>query len=335
MKQLEQELLEQEQNPSMLFKKAFRPVVMVSLVTIMLGLAGCLGAVTLVVTPDLIVINPGQSVTFAANTVAGTAVTGVGWAVTSGVGTIDAASGIYTAPTIGIATVTTATVEGSKGTSTGTATIIIKPPLAAAIVDPDGDAFGTTTYDILDFQTSRTDTILTVTITFDTVPTIPAAGASAAGANLTGFIDFDTDESFATGANSANSTFCPSFPISAIGSEFFMSFFQRNVSGNYDIFDTNTLVDVGDAAVTLNGVQVVLTIPLTELNNDDGSLKFNSVLGDAIGSTDCAPDEGAGVATSEGVGAWTAPEISVVGNPHLDYLTSIGFDSWQTPSGTI
>lgn len=319
----------------MLFKRVFRPFVLLAVVTTVLGLAGCLGAVTLVITPDLIVVNPGQSVTFTATTVAGTAVTGVGWALTAGVGAIDAATGVYTAPSTGITTVTTATVEGSKGTSTGTATIIIKPPLTAAVVDPNGDAFGTTTYDILDFQTSRTDTVLTVTITFASVPTIPAAGASAAGANLTGFIDFDTDESFATGANSANSTFCPSFPISGIGSDLFLSLFQRNVSGNYDIFDTTTLTDVGDAAVTLNGVQLVLTIPLTELNNDDGSLKFTSVMGDAIGSTDCTPDEGAGVATSEGFQGWTVPEISVVGNPHLDYLTNIGFGSWQTPSGTL
>lgn len=313
----------------------WRQALLLALAAGSLGLTGCLGALTLVITPDIVVVQPGGAVAFSATTAAGTAVPGVSWTVTAGDGTIDATTGVYTAPLAGVTTVVTATVQATKGTSTGSATVVIQPPLTAEVADPVADDFGSGTYDIRTFATSRTDTTLTVTISFDVVPTLPVAGAAAAGTDLAGFIDFDLDESFATGANSANSTWCPSFPISAIGSDAFVSLFQRNVSGNYDIIDTATLNDIGDASVTVSGVTVTLVIPFTELANDDGSLKFTTVLGDAGGSTDCTPDEGAGVATSEGMGGGLAPELTVVGDPHESYLTNISFGTWQTPSSTL
>ncbi len=323
--------LRQPQRPA----RPWRSLLTLALAAGALGLTGCLGALTLVVAPDIVVVHPGGTVAFSATTAAGTAVPGVSWTVTAGDGAIDAVTGVYTAPLAGVTTVVTATVQATKGTSTGTATVVIQPPLTTEVADPVADDFGTGTYDIRTFATSRTDTTLTVRISFDVVPTLPAAGAAAAGTDLAGFIDFDLDESFATGANSANSNWCPSTPISAIGSDAFVSLFQRNVSGNYDIIDAVTLADIGDASVTVNGVTVTLVIPFTEIDNDDGSLKFTSTLGDAAGSTDCTPDEGAGVATSENVGGWLAPELTVVGIPHKDYLSGISFGTWQSPSSTM
>lgn len=320
--------------------RSARPWALVALAVGALSLAGCLGTTLLIVSPAATIVELGGTVAFTVTTPGGAPVTGVTWAVSAGPGSIDATTGVYTAPSSGIAAVTNVTITATKGTASGSATVTLVPPSTAALVDPRGDAFGgggtVVNYDVLSLKTSRNSTTFTITVTFDpaTPPTIPPAGGTVGAGDLSGFIDFDTDQSVVTGAASANSTWCPTLPISAIGSEFFLSLFQRNVAGNYDIIDTATLADVGDASVTVSGTVITLTIPLTELGNDDGNLNLNSTLGDNVGATDCLPDEGAAIASSEGEGGVWAPELSVVGNPHLDYLNSLGL-SWQTPSATI
>ena len=188
----------------------------------------------------------------------------------------------------------------SRTAVTGSAIVTLIPPDRAKIVDAVGDTFGPATYDVLSVSTARTSTDLTITVVFDstTPPVLPAANTIAGPGDLVGFIDFDIDESSATGFASANATYCPCAPISAIGTELFVSLFQRNAAGNYDVIAAATLVDVGDAAPSVSGDVLTLTIALADLGGDDGITNLSSVLGDFLGPTDCMPDEGAAVTTS-------------------------------------
>ncbi len=272
------------------------PVLVLALVL----LAGCMRVQTLVVTPFSGTAEAGETVAFAATDQLGNPIV-VTWAVDAGPGTISAA-GVYTAPAT-VTAVTNVTITATYGgvtAVTGSAVLTLVPPATAEIVDADGDEFGPATYDVHSISTARTSTELTITVVFDTTtpPDIPAAGAAVAAGELAGFIDFDTDESSTTGFASANATFCPCTPISAIGAELFIPLFHRNAAGNYDVILATTLADVGDATPTVAGNVLTLTIPLADLNGDDGITNLSSVLGDFLGPTDCMPDEGAAVTTS-------------------------------------
>jgi len=264
-------------------------------------LAGCMRVQTLTVVPLSAILGAGETVTLTATDQLGNPVT-VTWTVDAGPGTISAA-GVYTAPAA-IAETTTATITATYtdvATSTGTAVVTLVPAVTAGIVDAAGDAFGPLPgFDVVGISTERTPTTLVVNVEFDaaTPPVLPAANSVVGAGDLAGFIDFDIDQSDATGFASANATYCPCSPVSAIGSDLFVSLFQRDAAGNYDVISTATLVAVGDAAPAVTGNVLTLTIPLADLDGDDGITNLSSVLGDFLGPTDCLPDEGAAVTTS-------------------------------------
>ncbi|MGQ9478012.1 MAG: hypothetical protein ACUVRH_05950 [Candidatus Bipolaricaulia bacterium] len=291
-------------------------------------LLGCTQMAMLIVTPNSVVLEPGGSVTFTATNSSGAPVP-VTWAVSSGPGTITP-GGVYTAPP-NVTEVTNATITATRTgypSITGFAIVTIKPPLTAGLIDPLGDAFGPKTYDIKSITTSRTSTTLTITLTFTTPTSIPSPGHLVGAEDLAGFITLDTDEDPATGISSANSFYCPSLPPSANGVDFFISLFFRNTAGNYDVYETTTFTDVGDATPTLVGKVLTLNIPLTALEGDDGRTYLNSVMGDDSNPTDCIPDEGAAVVTAKGIDP----------NPYRDFLLDLGITApgWtQTPSFTL
>lgn len=303
-------------------------IMFIGLVLIIVGLtvAGCQPSIHIQITPTSAMIEEGGTVTFTVSDYQGNPVN-VSWSVTSGPGTITAA-GVYTAPasvdSVSNATVT-ATRTGNPNITTSATVTITK----ATLIDALGDTFGPGTYDIKSLSTSRTSTSVIVTITFDpsTIPTIPTASSTVGPGDLAGFITFDTDENSGTGIVSANSLFCPSFPSSAIGVDYFVSLFLRNGAGNYDIIETTGFTDVGDATPSLNGNVLTLTMPLTALGGDDGITFVNSVEGDDVGPTDCIPDEGAAVVTSESLKVTS----STSENPYLVFLDNFELD-WQTPS---
>ena len=284
-------------------------------------LVGCMHLGTLTVDPTLAIVEVGGTVTFTATDNLGNPVT-VTWTVSAGPGTITAA-GVYTAPA-SVAGVTTATVTATRTdrpSVAASATVAIEPPIDAAIVDAPGDAFGPATYDVTRVSTSRTSDTLTITVNLTTAPSIPAAGNLVGVGDLAGWICFDTDESFATGIPSASFFFCPTLPVApAIGVDYCVSLFFVNASGNYDVLETAGFTDVGDATPAVAGTTLTLTIPLTELGNDDGQTDMNALFGDDVAPTDCAPDEVSAVVTSKPL----APKAIVEGFPYNDFLTDLG-----------
>ena len=222
---------------------------------LLLVLMGCARQQGLVIAPAAVIVEVGETVAFTAADEFGIPVS-VRWAVSTGPGDITPA-GAYTAPA-SVPQVTNAVVTATRvsyPTVAGSAVVTIRPPVTAGVVDAVGDTFGSNTYDIASVRTSRTSTTLVVLLAFSpaTPPSLPQSGSVVAAGELAGFIDLDTDERPATGVDSANSTFCPCTPISAIGSDFFVSLFARNDAGNYDIIDVRTLSDVGDAIPKLEG----------------------------------------------------------------------------------
>jgi hypothetical protein len=304
-----------------------------------LMLAGCTQVTSLIITPASAILGGGETVTLTATNHAGVPVT-VTWSVTSGPGTVTSA-GVYTAPaTVSAATNATVTaIRAGYPSITGFAVITVEPPVNAGLIDPTGDAIdimgaGTTVnYDITSIKTSRTSTALILAITFDstTPPAIPAPGTLVATGDLAGFITFDTDETVVTGIPSANSFLCPSLPPSASGVDFFIPLFFRNVAGNYDVYETTSFTDVGDATPTLAGDVLTINVPLTALGGDDGITDMSSVQGDDVGPTDCIPDEGAAVVTGESSSLET--EDTDGGNPYLEFLDNRFGITWaQTGS---
>ncbi len=294
-----------------------------------LALAGCMRLTSLVVTPTSAIVEGGGTVTFTAVDHLGNPVAVI-WSVSSGPGTGTITSaGVYMAPPA-VSVVTNATITATRvgyPSITGSATVTIKPPINAALVDAAGDVFGLGTYDITGISTSRTSTTLTVTINLTASPTIPAPGMAVGPGDLAGFVCFDTDEIVATGIPSANFYFCPCGPFAAqaIGSDYFVSLFFVNAAGNYDIYKTPGFTDVGDAAYTLAGTVLTLTIPLTYLGGDDGITDMNAVLGDGVGPTDCIPDEVTAVVTGKSiVPAYPSPYYV----PFL--LATYGIPCWGT-----
>jgi len=317
-------------------------ILAVGLVVTFVGsmLVGCARVTAIIISPSSAILEGGGSVTFTATDQQGNPVS-VTWSVASGPGTITAA-GVYTAPAT-VTEVTNATVTASLVSNpavTDSATVTLKPPIEAELVDAlgDGIVWVPGTYDVISIRTSRTSTTLTVTVTFDpvTTPTIPAPGAACDTAGYyCSFIDFDADEDPSTGIPSANSFYCPAGPLSATGVDYFIDLFGRNAAGNYDIIETTGLTDVGDASPSVAGNVLTLTIPLTELGGDDGATDVSSLEaiglgGGFTGLTDCLPDEGGAVATGiAGPGDGT--------NPYADYLLNrYGIVlQVQTPSSSL
>jgi hypothetical protein len=302
-----------------------RRVLLASLVFgILLGiLVGCMNLGTLTVDPTLAMVEVGETVAFTATDHLGNPVS-VTWTVTSGPGTITAA-GVYTSPAsvTGVTTATVTAARTDRPAVTASATVAIEPPIDVAIVDASGDAFGPATYDVTRVSTSRTADTLTITVDFTTVPSIPTAGNPVGVGDLAGFICFDKDESKATGIPSASYYFAPTLPVApAIGVDYFVSLFYVNVSGNYDIYETTGFTDVGDAAPAIAGTVLTLTIPLTELGGDDGKTDMNTVFGDDVAPTDCAPDEVTAVVTSKPF----TPKVVIhdEGFPYADFLNGLG-----------
>lgn len=282
---------------------------------------GCTQMAMLIVTPSSVILEPGGTVTFTATNASGAPVP-VTWTVTSGPGTITP-GGVYTAPST-VTEVTNATITATRTgypSITGFAVVTIKPPLAAGLIDPIEDTFGTGSYDIWKITTTRTSTTLKIIITFSPtmtiVPSIPAPGHLVGPGNLAGFITLDIDENLATGIPAANSFYCPSLPPSASGVDLFISLFYRNANGNYMIYDTADFLPVGEATPTLTPGDLTLTIPLTNLLGDDGRAYLSSVQGDDAGPTDCIPDEGAAVVTAEDIKPFEE-------NPYREFLQDLG-----------
>lgn len=158
---------------------------------------------------------------------------------------------------------------------------------ADAITDPTGDTFGTELiqHDITSLGAEFTSSSITFTVTF-------AGAVSPASAALpwsvVGFIDIDTDQEAATGAESAINLLGPG-PAILLGDEFVIDLFSEETQpGQVDIVNSNLDI-VGTAPIIFSSNAFSVTLPL-RLLADDGWLNYGVIVGTFLEATDRAPN---------------------------------------------
>jgi len=171
------------------------------------------------------------------------------------------------------------------------------------MTDPVGDtnstATGATIYDITGVTSSRTGppggtyTTITVAVTFVQPVALPPAGGTPdiAGAELAGYLVFDTDGNFADGTNF---NFCGSGGGGTYnGADYQVYLFTRLADGSYPIQALPSTTQTGEAAVTVNGNTIAFTIPIAAIgNNPAGPFNLGVVSGNNGTPSDCAANSG-------------------------------------------
>jgi hypothetical protein len=190
-----------------------------------------------------------------------------------------------------LATITSSFAEGTGDTASGA------PP---------------TVYDITKVVSRRIDhspfgsyDTIEVELTFAQSVVLPAPGSSpsSTGAQLAFDLGFNTDLDNTTGAVLS----CGSLG-SWNGIDFFVvgeggGFGPRLLNGSYPIVDSS-FVPTGEAAVSVSGSVLTITVPLSALGGDDGQTYLGVFAGNRNGGTlhetDCAPQPPGAVVTSPG-----------------------------------
>lgn len=156
------------------------------------------------------------------------------------------------------------------------------PDYMFTVPDPTGDTFGfgSSQHDIISISAKGDASTVCLTVEF-AGPVDPADAGT--GQEVTGFIEFDTDENIATGFLGNAESFCSG--RAGIGIEAYLDLFS--VSGGFA-----TLYPTGDSVpVVFNGNSFTAVIPLAALGGDS-AFSFANVLGTYTEPTDCAPNEG-------------------------------------------
>lgn len=170
---------------------------------------------------------------------------------------------------------------GTAGTTTLTENAADTLPNAA----PPG------AYDILAVRTRYTPGFMILSVRFQKTVETPANFTETA---QYGWIEFDVDESSATG----KAPFINSFGGSSTqGGDYFVDFFDTDTAAVQLIRTPTTsgpAFDGGRVRVRYDADSLVLFVPLEKLGNDDGKMTVTMVLGNGLRPTDIAPNTGQG-----------------------------------------
>ena len=168
---------------------------------------------------------------------------------------------------------------------------------ADPVVDPTGDTFGTRAVqlDITSINATFSGSDITFFVFFASPVAAPSAGVPN---SVIGFIDIDTDREVDTGDVPFINVSSPGPPI-ALGQDFFVDLGSELFHpGSVDIFRTLPDTLVGTAPIVFTSTSFSVTVPLTSLGNDDGSMNYGAIIGTFIEPTDRAPN-GVTPATSQ------------------------------------
>lgn len=196
---------------------------------------------------------------------------------------------------------------------------------ATLVTDVIGDTVaGTfTTYDITSIDALFTSTDITFIVNLTSTPLAPSSAMtpSGPGPELYGFIDIDIDQNPTSGAGSNISSLAPPFGSSGLGVEYYIDLFSESShAGFVDINDPISLTTT-TAPITYGTNMFSVTVPLSQLGNDDGHVNYAVVVGDYGNHTDQATD--AGLIQAGGLPASSSP-ASVVPIPPALWLFGSG-----------
>jgi hypothetical protein len=192
---------------------------------------------------------------------------------------------------------------------------------AALVTDVMGDtAPGSyATYDITSIDALFTATDITFTVNLTSNPLAPSV---AGNSGLNGFIDIDIDMNPFSGAGSNISSLSFPFGTSGLGVEYYINLFSESShAGFVDIKDPIALTTT-TAPITYGINMFSVTVPLSQLNNDDGLVNYAVVVGDFGNVTDQAVD--AGIISAGGLPASSSLAPSAIPVPAAMWLFGSG-----------
>jgi hypothetical protein len=140
--------------------------------------------------------------------------------------------------------------------------------------------------DALRVEGTVADNTVELTLTFATPVTPWSSGQDDV---LDGFVDFDLDQNQATGIQAAIDE---SGGNAGMGVEYYISL--RDVEpGNVALVNVQNQTTYVPVPVTFDDTRVIIEVPLSELNDDDGNFGLSAVVGTADRPvTDFLPNEG-------------------------------------------
>ena len=208
---------------------------------------------------------------------------------------------------------------------------------ATPVSDLHGDAVSGAfrTYDITSIDAMFTSTHLTFTVTLTNAPFAPSSGPTLAPRNdgLYGFIDIDIDQNPTSGASSTISTLNFPFGSSGLGIEHYIDLFSENANpGFVMVKDPINVANVSSAPITYGTNFFSVSVPLSQLSNDDGFVNYAVVVGDFGNHTDQAVDalvQGGLPASSSPAASTAVPEPATVLLLSTGLLGLIGLTRWR------
>ncbi|HEX2722459.1 MAG TPA: hypothetical protein VHM24_06040 [Gemmatimonadaceae bacterium] len=261
---------------------------------------------------------PGVTVTFAITSGGGSLSSTT--ATTSATGT---ASVVWTLGNTFGAKTLTASVAGLPTVSfNATAIAPAGGILAFTMTDPAGDTLpsgggvGPKAIDLISLRGDFKSDSLIVTATFSA----PVALASAAANGLGGFVEFDIDDSPATGQASTSNFFGAS---ANLGVEYELDYFAISPT-LLPLLSPSASVPVAASVV---GNTVIARIPMSALGNDDGNFSLAGVIGTNDRPTDVFPNTGQ-TAVRRGIGVVSTIHVGASALPP-DLNSAAASASWK------
>jgi hypothetical protein len=162
---------------------------------------------------------------------------------------------------------------------------------AALVTDVMGDAVigSYATYDITSIDALFTATDITFNVNLTSNPLAPSVVGNS---GINGFIDIDIDMNPFSGASSNISSLSFPFGNSGLGVEYYIDLFSESSHAGFVAIKHPILLTTTMAPIIYGTNMFSVTVPLSQLNNDDGMVNYAVVVGDFGNVTDQAVDAG-------------------------------------------
>lgn len=162
--------------------------------------------------------------------------------------------------------------------------------ITATVTDPTGDTYGVDSvqWDLTRITIARDTGGITVTLDLSADVLSPVSLDDTA---TLAFVDFDTDQSAATGISSIVDDNRPGTGATGMGVDYFVDIADFNLDSTVNVVNASFVV-TGTLRPTFNGKQITVRIPRAMLGGDDGFLNAAAIVGTAIEPTDIVPENG-------------------------------------------
>lgn len=162
--------------------------------------------------------------------------------------------------------------------------------ITATVTDPAGDTYGVDSvqWDLTRITIMRDTAGITVTLDLSADVLSPVSLEDTA---TLAFVDFDTDQSAATGISSIVDDNRPGTGATGMGVDYFVDLADFNLDSTVNVVNAAFTV-TGTLRPTFSGKTISVRIPRAMLGGDDGFLNAAAIVGTVIEPTDIVPENG-------------------------------------------